>query len=112
VKKFVAILFSLLLIVAQTFAVARPVSSSAPVTKPSCCGDDCSCCVSQSRPSPAPSATMPAPAPAHNLFSLPPATIALFKVGPLGVESSPASASAQFRPAAVLIFQRNCLFLI
>jgi hypothetical protein len=112
VKKFVTIVFSLLLIVAQTFAVALPVSSSAPVTKRSCCGDECTCCFSQSSSSTAPVAATTAPAPAQNQFSLPPNAVVIFTVGALGVECSSALASADFRPASVPLFQRNCLFLI
>jgi len=112
VKQIVTILFSLLLIAAQTFAVALPVGSSAPVTKRSCCGDECQCCVSQ--PEACGTAPIQAPSPVTGQYqlALPLASTLLFTAGSPANETFPASAVSEFRPAATPLFRRNCTFLI
>jgi hypothetical protein len=112
VKQLAAIVFSLLLIVAQTFAVAAPMSSGASVVKRSCCGNDCQCCVSQSgAPATAPVEST-APAAAQNQLLFPPVALMCFTL-PVPVDVfSPAFAAPQFRSASVPLFQRDCTFLI
>ena len=111
-KKTAAIAFSLLLIVAQTFAVAAPVGSGAPVAKRSCCGNDCRCCFGESGAPVAPPVESTTPAAAQNQFILPLDAVALFTLAAPATEVSSASVPAEFRPASAPIFTRNCSFLI
>ena len=111
-KQLTAIAFSLLLIVAQTFAVAAPMSGAVAVAKPSCCCEDCRCCVGESNAPSVPLVPSTAPVAAQNQFVLPPAAVVMFTLGVPADEFSPASTNAEFRAAALPLFQRNCVFLI
>jgi hypothetical protein len=114
VKQLATIIFSLLLIVAQTFAVVAPVSSGVTLAKASCCGgecQDCKCCVSESS-GPVTPLQSPAPAPAQNQFVFPFVAVAIFTLATPTDELSPASVHAEFRAATPPLFQRNCVFLI
>jgi hypothetical protein len=107
-----AIVFGLLLFVAQTFAVQVSASSGAPMAKRSCCGDDCQCCVGQPVSPAAPPLEAAAPAAAHNQSSLLPVGLLSFSLsGPTDI-SSPVTTATSIRAASVPLFQRNCSFLI
>ena len=111
-KQFAAIVFSLLLIVAQTFAVPAPVSSGVAVAKPACCGEDCQCSVSQSGAPAAPPVESTAPAAAQNQFVLPPVATVIFTLAAPVENSFSSSDRAELRAAATPIFLRNCSLLI
>jgi hypothetical protein len=112
VKRSFAIVFSLLLIAAQTFAVPGPVSSTGTIADTGCCCDDCRCCVGESRTPAAPPVEATVPAAAQNQFVLPPATDAILTLAAPVNESSPASVHPEFRAATPPLFQRNCALLI
>ena len=111
-KQLAAIAFSLLLIVAQTFAVAVPVSSKPVAKKPSCCGEDCHCAMSQSGTPSAPPAESAPPAAVQNQFVFPPATVLAFVLFAAPAEISPASSAADLHAAAPPLFRRNCSLLL
>ena len=111
-KQLAAIAFSLLLIVAQTFAVAVPVSSKPVAKKPSCCGEDCHCSLSQSgRPS-APPAESAAPAAVQNQFVFLPVTTVAFLLAAPASKVSSVPAAADLQAAAPPLFRRNCSLLL
>jgi len=114
VKHAFAILFSLLLIAAQTFAVAVPVSRGLTVVKSDCCESclHCACCVTESEGAPvsAPQSTLPVRGGGQFVF-LPRAPV-LF-----GLPSVCADRTCPFLDASLTavqppIFQRNCVLLI
>jgi hypothetical protein len=111
VKQLVAIAFSLLLIVAQTFAVQVPVSSGVSVAKRSCCGDDCCCYVGLPVTPLASPVESAAPAAVQYQFVFSPVAIVIFTLAaPAG---SLASASSSDSCVVVLpLFRRNCTLLI
>lgn len=111
-KQLTAIAFSLLLIVAQTFAVAAPVSGAVAVAKPSCCCEDCRCCVGESSAPSVPLVPSTAPVAAQNQFVFPPVAVVILTLAAQGDEFFPPSARAEFRAAALPLFQRDCVFLI
>jgi len=112
VKQLAVIAFSLLLIVAQTFAVQAPVSSGEAAAKPCCCCEGCYCCVGESSAPSVPLVPSTPPVAAHNQFVLPPVAVVILTLAAPADDFSPASASAEFRAAALPLFQRNCAFLI
>jgi hypothetical protein len=112
VKRLAAIVFSLLLLVTQTFAVALPAGSLVPMDGPDCCCDNCQCCVQESAPPAAPLAQASVLGAAQNQFILLPSAVVVFVLAAPAVESVPASTFAECRAAALPIFQRNCVFLI
>jgi hypothetical protein len=111
VKTLAAIAFSLLLIVAQTFAVTVPVSSGVSMEPVAGCGCGCSCCVGadDGPTAPAPEA---APVPAHQQLSfLPiPALLLMRDVTPEHISSL--ANNPQFRTGSQSLFLRNCALLI
>jgi hypothetical protein len=111
-KKSIAILFSLLLIVAQTVVVAAPVSSSASAMKRTCCGEDCRCCVGQSSaPVRLPIETsLPVAAQSQFIF-IRSAVVILTLAVPVAAQAC-VSTRAVLHRAELPIFQRNCAFLI
>jgi hypothetical protein len=110
VKRIAAIVFSLLLIVSQTLAVAMPVSSRSAVAKQNCCGKDCYCCVSESGAASIPPIESAAPVVAQIQFVVPPApAVSLRFTAPPGqVSSSPAAECRIDLP----LYRQNCALLI
>ena len=111
-KQLAAIAFSLLLIVAQTFAVTATVSSGVSVARPDCCDVTCHCCVSQSSAPSVPPIESATPVAVQNQFALMPVAVVPFALAALVDKIPPASASTEFRAATSPIFQRNCSLLI
>jgi hypothetical protein len=112
VKQLVAIIFSLLIIVAQTFAVAVPVSSRSCAPKAGCCGESCTCHVDQGGGSPAPPVESTAPTGAFSQFMLLPAGRVLFKIARAEKASSVPSADRLLSAASQPLFRLNCALLI
>ena len=110
-KQFSAIVFSLLLIVAQTFAVNGSVSGG-DAASAKCCASPACCCVSQSDAPSAPPVESTAPAAAQNQFIVPLVAVTLFTLAAPENTFSSASVPAELRPATAPIFTRNCSFLI
>jgi len=112
VKRLTAILFSLLLIVAQTFAVVTPVSGKPAVMKSNCCGDVCCCSVNQPSAPSVPLTEPTAPTVAQNQFVFPPSAFVAFLLAVPVSNLSPAPAAADLHAAAPPLFRRNCSLLI
>lgn len=114
-KRLAAILFCLLLIVAQTFAVALPVSSGPCAPRAGCCccgGSDCQCQVDQGgdRPVPPVESTVPGSA-SLNLILLPAGQV-LFKIAPAENTSSVPNTDSYVSVASQPLFRLNCALLI
>jgi hypothetical protein len=111
VKTLAAIAFSLLLIVAQTFAVTVPVSSGVSMDTAAGCGCGCGCCLSaEDLPlTPAPEAI---PVPAHQQLSFVPLPVFLLVRDTTPEQISGAANEARFRAGSQPLFQRNCVLLI
>jgi hypothetical protein len=114
VKRLVAILFSLLLILEQTLAVAVPVSSKscAPKAGSSCCGSDCQCHVDQGGGSPVSPVESAAPTRAAFPSILLPAECVIFETAPAGNSSSVPSTDSLMSVARQPLFRLNCALLI
>jgi len=114
VKPAFAILFSLLLIAAQTFAVAVPVSRGLTVVKSDCCEScvHCACCVTESEGAPvsAPQSTLPVRGGGQFVF-VPSAQI-LFEVPSACADKNSPFHDASLTAVQPPIFQRNCVLLI
>jgi hypothetical protein len=115
VKQLVAILFSLLLIVAQTLAVALSVSSGPCVAKAGCCccgGENCQCHVGQGGDSPVPPVESTVPSSAFLNFMLFPAGPVLFEIALAASPSSAPCAATLLSAASQPLFRLNCALLI
>lgn len=111
-KQLAAIIFSLLLIVGQTFAVMAPVSSKPTMSKPSCCGGKCDCSLNQSSaPSSAPVESNALSTAPHQLV-VPPSFTLAFLLAPSAREAFAAYAVADSHAAAPPLFRRNCTLLL
>jgi hypothetical protein len=113
VKQFVAIVFSLLLIVAPTFAGRVTVGSDAPPAKPDCCGGecDCHCCVAQSDAPASVPVELAWPGFSQQGFVLLPAALVVVLAQDLLVISPADFSSAQF-PGSVPPFLRHRTLLL
>jgi len=112
VKQLAAIAFSLLLIVAQTLAVAVPVSGKQVAMKPSCCGEECQCSLSQSGTPSVPPTEPAAPAAVQNQFVFLPVTTVAFLLAASASKVSSFPAAADLHAAAPPLFRRNCSLLL
>lgn len=110
-KRLAAILFSLLLIVAQSTVIATPVSSRPCAPKASCCGEDCQCHVDQSDGGSAAPVESTAPPSSTLQFVLVP--VAVGQVAPAAAASFSSSLAGSRRPAMLQpLFRLNCALLI
>ena len=113
-KQLTAILFSLLLIAAQTFAVAGPVSGGLTVARSGCCEScvHCACCVTESEGAPvsAPQSTPPVRGGCQFLFV--PSAQVLFELSSACADKIFAFSDASLTAVQPPIFQRNCVLLI
>jgi hypothetical protein len=113
VKPVFAILFSLLLIAAQTFVVAAPVSSGPAEAKSSCCEScvHCACCVTESEGAPVSAPQSTPPVRGGQLVFLPSAQV-WFELPSAGADKTFSFLDASLTVVQPPIFQRNCVFLI
>lgn len=112
VKRLAAILFSLLLIVAQSTVIATPVSSRSCAPRASCCGQDCQCHVDQpDGGSAAPVETTALPSSTHQFVLVP---VAAGSNAPAAAANFPAFSLAGTRRPVPLqpLFRLNCALLI
>jgi hypothetical protein len=112
VKRLAAILFSLLLIVAQSTVIATPVSSRPCAPKASCCGEDCQCHVDQpDGGSAAPVEATALPSSTHQFVLVP---VAAGQMTPAAAANLPSFSLAGSRRPATLqpLFRLNCALLI
>lgn len=109
-----AILFSLLLLAAQTPAVAVPMSSSPAEAESGCCEScvHCTCCVTESEGAPVstPLPTPPVRSGGQLLFV--PIAPALFELPPASAGGTFSRHETSLTVVQPPIFQRNCVFLI
>jgi hypothetical protein len=106
-----ALLFSVLLLVAQAMAVATPANAPHCTPKSGCCGDQCDCSVSTSSgAAPVREATAPG-APQTQLFLLVPAWVLFELAAPANFLPSVFSRTVQSSVTTPL-FRLNCTLLI
>lgn len=109
-----AICLSLLLIAAQTFAVAASVTSGPMAAKSGCCEScvHCTCCVTESEGAPvsAPQSTPPVRGGGQFVF-LPSAQV-VFELPSACAEGAFPFLDASLTAVQQPIFQRNCVLLI
>jgi len=111
VKALLAIVFSLLLIAAQTPPVLASMGSKAAVVKRSCCGEDCACSLSHPVAPVAPPIQSAAMAFSSLQSFVPAATVVLLKL-PAAASESAFSLPASLPPAAhPPLFRLNCALL-
>ena len=110
-KTLAGIAFSLLLIVAQTFAVTVPVSSGVSMEPAAGCGCGCGCCVGADD---APSAPAPEAVPLlpHQQLSVLPIPALLVVRATTPEPISSLANNSPFRAGSQSLFQRNCVLLI
>lgn len=113
-KRAFVILFSLLLIATQTFAVARPVSSGPMDARHCCCEGcvQCACCLTGGETDSTPQESAATVAPVINQFVFILSTQVLLGISPTSAESFRAASNASLAAVQPPIFQRNCVFLI
>jgi hypothetical protein len=113
VKSTFAILFSLLLIAPQTFAVAVPVNCGPTVAKSGCCACcvHCACCVTESERTPFSTPQSTLPVRGGQLVFLPSAQ-GVFASPPDCADKTFAFLEAFLALVQPPIFQRNCALLI
>jgi hypothetical protein len=111
VKTLAAIAFSLLLIVAQTFAVLVPVSGGVSVGPAAGCGCGCGCCVGadDAPMTPAPEAV---PLPPHPQLTFLPIPVLLLMRDVTPAQIYSLANNPQFRSGSQPRFLRNCALLI
>ncbi|MFN3409899.1 MAG: hypothetical protein ACK45B_12935 [Limisphaerales bacterium] len=109
-----AILFSPLLLAAQTFAVAVPVSGGPAEAESGCCETcvHCTCCVTESEGAPI---FVPQPAPPVRSicqFLLVPCVSFWFELPATAADRTFSHREASLTTVQPPLFQRNCVFLI
>lgn len=112
-KRACAILFSLLLIVTQTIAVAVPMGSRQSETKPCCCDGcvQCVCCVDKNSDAAPAENSLPPVRLIHQFVFVPSAQV-LFEISPAYKASAPSAPDVSLIAVRPPIFERNCTFLI
>jgi hypothetical protein len=114
VKQLAAILACLLLIVAQSLAGLRPVSSSAPAGEAACCStcDQCACCVDTPAPDSQPVSSSMLPVRTICQSIVPPAAGVSFELASICRLAGHPFRAGEPSMLTVPLFQWNCTFLI